>query len=804
VSHHAKTPSARSTTGQGTSLGAFVRGAFTIRGASGGVDGSGEHSFRLLCGLALAAFVPFLLIAPSGFAADAPCPNEAFRVGPGADLPNCRAYELATPVDKNGGEVEGFSGQFRAALDGSGITFFTQGGTTIPSPTGATATYPTYLARKSGEAWFTQRLLAPLSYGESAYSDWLGTTPDLRYSIVQAERLGYPESTFGRGLFSIDTVTNEIETIVPWNKNIEEFAYAFDGTSEDGLRIFFETKAGVTPESHEYSDNLYMWDKATQEVSLVGILPADEGGEEPFAGAFGGAYEWYASDNLLKGGALGGLAVEAANAISPSGDQIYFTAGESGQLYLRRGLTGSSPSTVRVSAPEVGVTDPNGSKPAAFQEATESGSRAFFLSSEKLTANANTGPADEGRDLYRWDASGELVDVAPDPSATAGAEVQGLVGISSDGSSGYFVAKGALASGATAGSPNLYRFVEGTGGFALSFIATLHTASGEVNVDRRNWSPRIYNPQFGGVVSAQKVWKTSRTSSDGGVLVFTSTAPITGYDNVNAAPTVGCTLATEPCAEIYRYSASDGQLTCVSCQPQGALPLGSAQLQSYDINSFLGPNTEPNVQIPRNLSPDGNRLFFETPDPLVAADTNGNEGCPYFNSSPSESEPECQDVYEWEAPGTGSCAVEEVNGGCLRLLSTGKGGSGFHFLDASQDGSDVFIATKQQLVPVDRDAVTDIYDVSVNGGIASQYAIPQPPCEGEACLGALPPPPTPGSSGSASFQGPGNAKPKHKKQRHKKSKKKHQRHAKKHSGKKKNRSGHADRALTLNSNAGGA
>jgi hypothetical protein len=44
--------------------------------------------------------------APSG--EQAPCPNEAFRVGPSARLPDCRAYEQVTPVEK-GGVQDAFS-----------------------------------------------------------------------------------------------------------------------------------------------------------------------------------------------------------------------------------------------------------------------------------------------------------------------------------------------------------------------------------------------------------------------------------------------------------------------------------------------------------------------------------------------------------------------------------------------------------------------------------------------------------------------------------------------------------------------
>jgi hypothetical protein len=733
----------------------------------------------------------FSTTAPSTLASGA-CSNEGFRLGPGAPLPDCRAYELASPADKHGNSVEGFAGFFRAPPDGGAVTFYDAEGTPIPSATGGAPSFSSYLASRETESWTTQRLMVPQSYADSKYTSWLGSTSNLRYAIVQGVRTGV-----GNGLFSIDTRTGAIATIVPWEANPQlildtpRFAYAFDGASEDGSKVFFETEAALTEGAAEGVDNLYMWERGSGQVALVGLLPAAEGGAAPELGAFGGAYEWYNHEQTGSGGALDGVAVEADHAISENGNQIYFTGGGTGQLYLRRGLASPTPSTVRVSEPAPGAPA-EAALPAAFQEATPNGSRAFFLSSQKLTSDATTGPSDEGKDLYRWDAgSGELVDVTPDPEDPAGADVQGLLGISSDGSSGYFVADGLLASGATAGSPNLYRFSETGETFAITFVATLDVKANpsSSNADRRNWSPRTYHEN---VITFAEEFKTSRVTPDGETLLFSSTASLTGYDNTNPAPAVKCSGTSSPaCAEIYLYSATSDRVTCISCDPSGAPPLGPAHLQDKFLITGYVPELAPDVQIPRNLSSDGDRVFFQTPDPLVSRDGNGTSGCPSTNAANNsgnlgvEEDFECGDVYEWEAPGApgGSCQKAEANGGCLYLLSTGQSGAASYFADASEDGSEAFIITASALVPADRDSVYDVYDVRVDGGMASQWSSPGPECEGEACLGPAVPVPAGANPSSSQFEGPGNVRhrKKHRKQKPKSHRKKHKRRpAKRH------------------------
>ena len=105
------------------------------------------------------------------------------------------------------------------------------------------------------------------------------------------------------------------------------------------------------------------------------------------------------------------------------------------------------------------------------------------------------------------------------------------------------------------------------------------------------------------------------------------------------------------CAEAYVYDATNGSVTCVSCSPTGAPPLGSAHLMGVEQDNPLLPGFSEG-----EISPDGSRVFFETADALVPQDTNG-----------------LPDVYEWE-------------NGRIYLISSGQGTFGSSFSGASSNG----------------------------------------------------------------------------------------------------------------------
>jgi hypothetical protein len=372
------------------------------------------------------------------------------------------------------------------------------------------------------------------------------------------------------------------------------------------------------------------------------------------------------------------------------------------ELYLRE----NDSTTTNVSASQRTVSDPNGPERNIFWTASSDGSRVFFTSPSELTDDANTGveelpgpvfePTDLGNDLYEYDVGAErLTDLSVDESsedASTGADVLGVIGTSTDGSYVYFVAKGALVSGAASGKANLYMSHEGV----ITFIASLDPAA-----DSQDWTKEV-------------VGFSARISPDGKTLAFTSVEPLTDYDNTDAH-------TGERDSEVFVYRADATELTCASCNPSGSRPIGPSSIVSKGVPLWA---TSLNRTLTRNVSDNGSRIFFNSQDALAPRDTNDK-----------------QDVYVYEDERP-------------YLLSSGLADQEAYFGDASASGDDVFIGTRAQLLESDGDEFGDLYDVRVSGGRQEDRKASE--CLGDSCrsdLAGTLPEPTIGSSG---FEGEGN------------------------------------------------
>jgi len=250
--------------------------------------------------------------------------------------------------------------------------------------------------------------------------------------------------------------------------------------------------------------------------------------------------------------------------------------------------------------------------------------------------------------------------------------------------------------------------------------------------------------------------QTARVSPNGRWLTFMSDRSLTGYDNRDAA-------SGKPDEEVYLYHQGTG-LTCASCNPTGARPEGyeignNARLNDsqgiWPSSAWVAANvpgwTGFNVAYARYQSrylSDSGRLFFNSSDALVPQDVNGTG-----------------DVYEYEPPGIGNCTSASVtfserSGGCVDLISSGRSPEESGFLDASENGGDVFFLTSAKLSPKDVDTSIDVYDAHECSGASpcpSEPVTPPTCSTGDSCK----PAPTPqpeifGAPASATFSGPGN------------------------------------------------
>src|SRR5262249_35593087 len=122
-------------------------------------------------------------------AAQPACENKAFRPGSAAFLPDCRAYEMVSPVNKNGADVsvvfdnlETLAGLDQAAEDGEQLSFsaYRAFGQTASSPYTSQ-----YLASRGGEGW-TSTGISPPRKGPSLYGGQ-GAGLDSQYKLFSGD-----------------------------------------------------------------------------------------------------------------------------------------------------------------------------------------------------------------------------------------------------------------------------------------------------------------------------------------------------------------------------------------------------------------------------------------------------------------------------------------------------------------------------------------------------------------------------------------------------------------------------------------
>ncbi len=699
-------------------------------------------------------------------------------------LADNREWELVSPAEKHGATIEPISREgalIQASADGDSIAWAASA-PVASEPQGNRRPEPVQvISTRTNEGWSSQDIATPHDKGEGyktgQATEYRFFSSDLSLALVQpqipaepfenpplapeaSEKTMYRRSDASGEYQPLVTAANDT-TGRPFGGKLE-----FAGATPDLQHVVFDSEVPLVPGAGELG--LYEWAPGSA-LELVSVLPGTE--QTP------------ASEP-----ALGDLGRDVRGAVSTDGSRVFFTDKEDeGPLYVRDTVRGE---TVQVNAAQ-GVAEPDeeereeGVDQVHYQDASSDGSRVFFTDSWPLTRESTLEPrpgqVDLPVDLYEYDLeNGELSDLTVDQRVGESAEVLGtLPGVSEDGSYVYFVANGVLAPGAEPGDCPRVKpepYVPDPGATCNLYVSEpdpehpgrrqTHLIARLSAEDAPDWGAGHSPPgSLGGA--------TSRVAPNGHYLAFMSQRELTGYDNVDANPEAKGAHDQE----VFLYHADTGRLVCASCNPSGQAPHGvfdteqagegvgltvdrpetwSGQWLAGSVPGWtLIGLTNPLAEHQSRYLSDSGRLFFNSADALVLQVTPPTREEDLNGKSLNVG---VESVYEYEPGGEGSCISVP---GCVALISFGTSDHESAFLDASENGNDVFFMTAAQLVPQDTDDSLDVYDARVCGTAGAQPCLPTktpspPPCSGEECRPAPSPQQSFPMPASQTSTGPGN------------------------------------------------
>jgi hypothetical protein len=677
---HLTTPAAAMTAG---SAGGSRRRPLTTRVATGLV--------------AVVASVAGLGLASAPVMAD-DCPNAALRAqNNSTQLPDCRAYELVSPVFK-----EGFSPITHGFTDDGWLAYASNGNYANNGNGGShLAGGNQYMAVRSASGWST-KALAPSG------PDYFITNPprasrlssDLRSSLWLMRRTDQTDAVSDLYVRGPDDVFARVgsagDPLAPLTTRLGARYFT---ASNDLSHVVFSVGG-------EGADGIYEYDGTGADQPRP--VSVDNAGQRVAPGC----------------GTQVGAPDSDYHAMSADGRVIFWTSSCGRALYARvdgtTTINASASQCTRLSSDPGGAC--NADSGALFQGANANGTRVYFTTDQQLV-NADT---DSTTDLYECDIPSGTpspvgsVNPCPDLREVSGAApaavVQGLMRISDDGSRAYFVATGVLASNlgangvaAVAGDPNLYVWHRDAAHPAgeTRFVARLDPADGGL------WGGEA---NFG---------RMAQATDDGRYLVFATYAALIDH---------GPRADSDAARDIYRYDVQTGALNRLSADTEA----GGGNEPGHDalFNPIAYDPKIPSTRGPRTaMSDDGQSVVFTTADALVPSDTNGttdsylwHDGRVSLISSGKPSEDNTLLA--------GDSLANSIGGG-IQVFITPSGG-------------DVYFTTTAQLTPNDVDTLLDIYDARVDGG----FDLSTPPtCSGVACQGPPSAPPRTTKPGSTLLTG---------------------------------------------------
>lgn len=364
------------------------------------------------------------------------CVN-AGRPGVG-ELPDCRAWEMVSPQDKNGGNVPAVSLRTRAAADGSAAQFFSLTGFAGVEGMGVAADY---IARRStdpdpgNQGWSTHAITPPqdplnlgnhLSGGEPKYvgtfsqdfsaAVFLGTTPLTEApSVANAANLYRRGDVLSPGAGNYQLLTDCLSSpLGPCTSPIPPIIAtgkvpSFAGASADLSHVVYESALKLTNDAPASPFVIKLYESTGGAPHLVGVLPAGQAAPRAISGRgfFGGRF--------------------SSHTITSDGSRIFFTvppnsSSSEGDLYARI----NARSTVQLNASE--RSTPDAEAEATYWDASTDGRRVFFTTAEALTIDAPEGPSK----LYMWEQAETNETQSVEVDASGGSFTLSFHGISTE------------------------------------------------------------------------------------------------------------------------------------------------------------------------------------------------------------------------------------------------------------------------------------------------------------------------------------------------------------------------------------
>jgi len=551
---------------------------------------------------------------PSGVAAGT-CSNAPVRAQQFSSyLADCRAYEMVSPVQKNGGQVDppkgiADGGVLQAASGGRAITY----GSTASFGSGQGAPGASqYIATRTASGWATENITAPIAYnsedGGVPYELFSG---DLARALmlngshcvggingcaVENPPLPGTEAPTGyQDYYLRDNSSGGFEALLgvadvaDLDIGPADFDLRFAGASPDLKHVVISTCAALSA-------------GATEIPQGSGCDPSRQN-----------LYEWAsgAGLTLLNGGVPGAALAAQSGAVSADGSRVYWRDTASGDLYLHDGAGNHLLATA-----------------AVFQAASADGATAFYTKAGSLHSyDATTytpssplasgvvgvlGASISGDTVYFQDAGGlrrwhnaTTTQVAPNqaspPANAADAgnypPATGTARVSSDGTKLLFVSSASLSgydnASLVTGNPVSQVFLYDATAPALTCVSCNPT-------NGRPLGPSTVPGAVpnGSAPGSTNSYKPRVLSADGQRVFFDSLDALVLTDT-NFNPSTGAGIA-----DAYQWQAQ-GEGTC--SRPRGCIALISS-----------GRSTGGALFV--DASADGTDAFFITDDSLVSAD----------------------------------------------------------------------------------------------------------------------------------------------------------------------------------------